>query len=164
MTATKENKARAANAASELRRIANTGSEVTLPASSVTVRVKPVSIESLIRKGLVPSHLYSIVLRGAPELDALQESSKPEDIEKFAEMALAADNWTYQTLKMALVEPKIVDEPRDGENEIAYEDLLEEDRHFLVNLLQVPVKEWERFLRESQPSVRDMDDSKEPSA
>jgi hypothetical protein len=133
---------------------ANEGREIVLPASGFPVKVKPVELQTLIRNKLVPQSLYAIALGGFRELERLESSESPEDMDKFAEMSIQVDNYIYQTLRHALVEPRIVEGTPDlKKNEISFDVLPEEDKQFLMQLLQLPVKNWETFLSKQDTSV-----------
>ena len=138
---------------------ANEGREIFLPASGLPVKVKPVELQTLIRNKLVPQTLYAIALGGFKELERLESSETPEDMEKFADMSIQVDNYIYQTLRHALIEPRIVESNPDlKKNEITFDVLPEEDKQFLMQLLQLPVKNWETFLSRQNTGVSDMGD------
>ncbi len=149
------------NAASILWARVTSGESIYLPASGVTVTLKPVSLTSLIRRGIVPSSLFGEAMLGYPELDSLKEASTPADLARMTSLLLDVENMRYAWLSEALVSPKLVDNPREGMDEISMDMLPDEDKEWLLQILQTPIKEWARFRTKLTPDVHAVAD--EPS-
>lgn len=134
----------AREAARALYEQAFSGRAVTLPASGIEVRLRHVSLPSLIRRGVVPRQLYAAALKGFPELDAGVQT--PQDMASMAELLLDIEAMSYAIVSEALVSPKLGPEPDPDAGVITFEMLPDTDVQFIVGLVQTPIREWETFL------------------
>ena len=155
----------AKQAARTLYEQAFSGQAVVLPSSGVEVRLKHVSLPSLIRRGVVPRQLYAAALKGFPELDS--GSQTPADIAGMAELLLDIESMSYAIVSEALVSPKLGKVTDFDAGVIEFELLPDEDVQFIVGLVQTPVREWHTFLRNAAAtgvqSVADVQGNADPS-
>lgn len=150
-----------ASKASEFRALTSRGEEITLPYSGLKVNIRPVSVTSLVRRGVVPQELLTEAMQGFPEVVRLEKSNKARDAKRFAELMIQADNYAFAILSEMLLEPRLSDDPNDEEC-ITLNDFAEGDVPFLLELSNVPVKEWKRFLSEQDERIRALGNNEEP--
>lgn len=127
------------------------GQTIRLPVSDMEVTLRPIALQGLVRRGLIPSELFATAMAGFPEMEALSQSVRPDDLNRLTEMTLSVDEWYSTVLREMLIEPAFGDVP--GPEVLALEDFAAypEDLQFLMGLAQIPIKNWETF-RERQVS------------
>lgn len=145
---------------SEFRAIMSEGEEIILPYSKLTVKIRPISITGLVRRGIVPQELLSEALRGFPELKKLESSSKAKDEVRLADMLIQFEQYTFAVLSEMLVDPRLTDDPNDLEA-ITLAHMLEEDKATLLNLAQMPISNWRTFLQEQRESLQPVDNGEQ---
>lgn len=145
--------------ASQFRALADSGQDIVLPASGLTVSLRPVALSSLVRRGVIPSNLYSEAMSGFPELLRLQAQADSDvtALTKLSQTLLDVENLMFAWLSDALVSPRLSDTPND--DEIGLEHLPDEDKQFLMSVLMLPVKEWERFRTKQTGAIQPVADS-----
>jgi hypothetical protein len=143
------------SSAQNLRAFKNKGKDVKLPVSGVTVKMRTVSLPELVKQGYLPAQLMSRALAGFPELTK-EESSDPEAI---TQAMTDSVDFSFIILSSALIEPKLVREVKDEEKEVTLDDFEPEDVTHLMDVAQMSVNEYARFLRKSQERLHAVDDS-----
>lgn len=150
--------AKATNKILEFRKLRQDGEEVILPYSGITVKVRPISLTSLVRRNLIPADLFAMAMAGFPELEAAAAGAVPSDLSKVADMALGVDKWQIAVLTEMMIEPPFSEEA-GREDALSLEDFagLEGDVQFLMGLAQIPVRNWEEFRQRQVERLRDME-------
>lgn len=129
---------------------------VTLPAAGLNVRIRAFDMTILTVLGRIPDGLTPIVskvieetLNGSNKASVLGEISKLDRIQRYQRsLEIAAMACQY-----AFVEPRIVDHPREGENEISIDMIHPNDRMYVYNFLGVPAHKLESFRDEQARNV-----------
>jgi len=130
------------------------GVVVELPDSGLRVRLRPLSLGNLVRRGLIPNTLYLEAMKGFPELVAKKDDDvQAIDPARIAELMLMTDDLMFTVLSESMVWPKLSLTPDIEKEEIGYEMISETDRHHIFGMVQTPVRVWVRFLSEQAPSV-----------
>ncbi len=136
--------------AREWRKFREEGAFVKLP-SGFTARLRPVSMQWLYKSGKIPDALTTLVAEIIKAGDATIPDVK--------DAATAIIDLKIVVAKAAFINPTIVDEIKDPDSEILYEDLWEEDTEFVLSWAQRPQKELANFRTEQEPVVEPVLDS-----
>lgn len=129
---------------------------VTLPVAGLNVRIRAFDMTILTVLGRIPDGLTPIVhrvieetLSGSSRSSILAEIGKLDKVARYERtMEVAAMACRY-----AFVEPRIVDNPDESENEISIDMLHPNDRMYIYNFLGVPAHKLESFRDEQNRDV-----------
>lgn len=145
--------------ASEWKRERNEGIAVELPSGKV-VRLRSVSMQFMLRMRRLPDQLTNEALAA---IGALPTDGKPKMSVNPADAAFdavaALDKYHEALCRDAFVYPRIVDDPQK-DDEISWEWVADSDKHFVDELLQIPMAEWQRFRQEPVHDVEPISTSK----
>lgn len=146
------------SSAADFKKVTGEGMIITLPYSKLNVRCRPVSLQGLVRRNIIPQALLTMALQGFPELEKLQKAGavQTKDAGKVTDMLVKAEQFQFAVISNMVIEPRVVSEPTEGA--VMLEDFLDEDIAFLMDLSQTSIKEWERFLPKQGERVPTMED------
>jgi hypothetical protein len=122
--------------AQELYQIHTHGVEIKLP-SGLNVFLRPVTSRDLMKKlGRIPDELTALV---AAMVDPKDEQDDDTILAKFSNLSPEVLDEQYKFLNaycaLAIVSPKVVDDPDPDNNEISPDFLTEEDKGFVLGLI-----------------------------
>lgn len=140
--------------ASRLRDFKAKGKEVILPVSGETVIMRTVSLPSLVKNGRLPVDLMARAMAGFPEIEKAEK--EVEKGEKMADALLDADQFMFDVLSAALIDPKLVQDVADPEKEVILDDFEPEDQQYMMDVAQMSAAEYARFLRKQTERVSSM--------
>ena len=120
------------------------GMPLTLP-SGLEARVRNIPLREFMRSGAIPDSLTPVVM------ELIQGEAK---LEKHGMNTLyeAQTQMQRAVTRMALVSPRIVDDPQ-GDDELSIDDMEEEDMEVLMGLLGRSARELEPFCQEQNESM-----------
>lgn len=129
------------------RKLRQEGQLVELPSGNVA-RLRPVSLIELWRLGKIPDVLTGVVV----ELLTASRLDPERALEKAAENVKNIADLYVIVCAAAFLEPRIVENPQ-ADNEIAFEDISQEDRERVLAWTNAPQSELRPFRDESQANV-----------
>jgi len=135
---------------SEWRKAREEGVEVELP-SGRTAKLRPISLQWLLKAGRIPDGLTAIVsqmISGKLEITNVVDTAK--EIISLNELMVTA----------CMVEPKVVPTPTTDE-EIGLEDLTDEEVDFIVAWAAKPAQTMDTFRKRQVKSVETVYDSQD---
>lgn len=140
---------RKATSASEWKKKSQ-GQLVELPSGCV-MRIRKVGLQTMMQMGIMPNSLISIAQKaldkgsGRPGIDEAQAIELLQDPKKVAEISTFMD----KMVMFVATEPKVLPLPADGverdDDEVYVDDVMEEDKMFIFQLVTGGTSEVESF-------------------
>ncbi len=142
--------------AQEWREKRNRGVEIKLPEFDDVVFIRPMDVGLFFKAGRIPDFLSKTVADLINRVTGQVEQPKDMTPEQTKEWL----TWLDELVKWTFCSPKVVDNPREGEDEIGVDDIGLIDKLFIYSLFGQPAHVLRSFRRKQVADVATVDVAK----